>query len=142
MLSTFAQLPWIGVLAGTFAFFFLGGVYFGVLVPKQYIYVTGREKLPQEQLKPMTPIFFVGPLICSFITVIADAFLIQALGVTDIADATTLGSLIGLGFLVPMIFNIAINPLFPRPLQYGMLNAPYFLTANVIACLLLVTIPW
>ena len=85
MLSTFAQIPWIGVLAGTFAFFFLGGVYFGVLVPKQYIYVTGREKLPQEQLKPMTPIFFVGPLICSFITVIADAFLIQALGVTDIA---------------------------------------------------------
>lgn len=31
--------------------------------------------------------------------------------------------------------------LFPRPLQYGLLNAPYFVVANLIACLVLVVIP-
>ena len=53
-----------------------------------------------------------------------------------------LGLIVGLGFLMPMTFNIAINPLFPRPLQYGLLNAPYFVVSNVVACILVVLIPF
>lgn len=52
-----------------------------------------------------------------------------------------LGLAVGLGFLVPMAFPIAINPLFPRPILYGLLNAPYFLVAKLLACLALVAIP-
>ncbi|GAB1379885.1 hypothetical protein MASR1M49_27310 [Pararhodobacter aggregans] len=48
---------------------------------------------------------------------------------------------VGLGFLVPMAFPIAINPLFRRPILYGLLNAPYFLVAKLQACPALVAIP-
>lgn len=52
-----------------------------------------------------------------------------------------LGLAVGLGFLVPMTFPIAINPRFPRPILYGLLNAPYFLVAKLQACPALVAIP-
>lgn len=51
-----------------------------------------------------------------------------------------LGLAVGLGFLVPMTFPIAINPRFLRPILYGLLNAPHFLGAKLLACLALVAI--
>lgn len=140
MLEAFAKIHWIAVMAGTLSFTILGAAYFMALVPKQYLYVTGRENLPKEQQQVSGAIFIVGPIICSLFTVIADACLIAALGITSLADALLLGLVVGLGFLVPMTFNIAISPLFPRPLQYGLLNAPYFLVANLVACALIVAI--
>jgi hypothetical protein len=142
MLDTLAGIHWIAVVAGTLAFVVLGGLYFMVMVAKQYLYVTNRENLPKDQQKVSGAIFVVGPALCSFMVVIADAYLISALGIASIADAAVLGLVVGFGFLVPMTFNIAINPLFPRPLQYGLLNAPYFLTANLVACILIVCIPF
>lgn len=142
MFSAFAEIHWLAVAAATVASFILGGLYFMVLVPKQYLYVIGRENLPKEQQAVSGTIFMMGPLVCSLITVITDAYLIKALGLSSTLDAAMLGLIVGLGFLVPMTFNIAINPLFPRPLQYGLLNTPYFLVSNVIACLLLILIPF
>ena len=141
MLAAFAEIHWIAVVAGTFVFAVLGGLYFMALVPKQYLYVTGRENLPKEQQEVSGAIFIVGPLLCSLVVVIADAYLVAALRIVSVADATVLGLVVGFGLLVPMTFNIAINPLFPRPIQYGLLNAPYFLIANLIACILMVVIP-
>lgn len=142
MFAAFADIHWIAVIAGTLVFTVLGGLYFMVLVPKQYLYVTGRENLPKEKQAVSGSIFIVGPMLCSLVVVIADAYLIAVVGIVSVADATLLGLIVGLGFLVPMTFNIAINPLFPRPIQYGLLNAPYFLSANLIACILIVTIPF
>lgn len=142
MFAAFTEIHWLAVAAGTLVFTMLGGAYFMGLVPKQYLYVTGRENLPKEQQAVSGAIFIVGPMICSLVTVIADAYLVQALGLVSVGDAALLGLIVGLGFLVPMAFNIAINPLFPRPLQYGLLNSPYFLVANTIACALLVAIPF
>lgn len=142
MLAAFAEIHWIAVIAGTMVFAVLGGLYFMALVPRQYLYVTGRENLPKEQQKVSGAIFIAGPLLCSLIVVIADAYLVAALRIATVADAAVLGLVVGLGLLVPMTFNIAINPLFPRPIQYGLLNAPYFLIANLIACILMVAIPF
>lgn len=142
MLEAFAEIHWIAVVAGTLVFAVLGGLYFMVLVPKQYLYVTGREGLPQEQQKVSGAIFIIGPILCSLIVVIADAYLVAALGIVSVADTAGLGLVVGFGFLVPMTFNIAINPLFPRPILYGLLNAPYFLITNLIACTLMVAIPF
>ncbi len=140
MFAAFAAIHWVAVLAGTVAFAVLGGVYFGVLFAKQYLYAIGRENLPKDGQAASGAIFVVGPLVCSLTTVIADGCLVAALKIDTVGDAAVLGLIVGLGFLVPMVFNIAINPLFPRPLRYGLLNAPYFFVANVIACMLLVAI--
>lgn len=142
MLDALAGIHWIAVVAGTLAFVVLGGLYFMVLVPKFYLYVIARENLPKDQQKVSGTIFVVGPALCSLVVVIADAYLMSALRITSISDAAVLGLVVGFGFLVPMTFNIAINPLFPRPIQYGLLNAPYFLTANLVACILIVCVPF
>lgn len=141
MLEAFAEIHWIAVVAGTIVFAVLGGLYFMVMVPEQYLYVTGRENLPKEQQAVTGAIFIVGPMLCSLVVVIADAYLMAALGIVSVADAAVFGLVVGLGFLAPMTFNIAINPLFPRPIQYGLLNAPYFLVANLLACILMVSMP-
>ena len=142
MIAAFAGIHWVAVLAGTLAFAMIGATYFLALVPRQYLYVTGRDNLPKEQQAVSGAIFIAGPIACSLFIVIGDAWLVRALGISSLGDAAVLGLVVGLGFLVPMTFNIAINPLFPRPLQYGLLNAPYFLVANLIACLLLVAMPF
>lgn len=142
MFAAFAGIHWVAVIAGTLVFAVLGAAYFMALVPKQYLYVTGRENLPKEQQAVSGAIFIAGPIACSLFIVIGDTWLVRALGISSLRDAAVLGLVVGLGFLVPMTFNIAINPLFPRPLKYGLLNAPYFLVANLIACLLLVAIPF
>jgi hypothetical protein len=142
MSAAFTEIHWIAVIAGTITSTILGGIYFMALVPKQYLYVTGRENLPADQQNVTGAIFVIGPLLCSLVTATANAYLVAALGIRSLGEATILGLVTGLGFLVPMAFNIAINPLFPRPLQYGLLNAPYFIVANLIACILLVVIPF
>lgn len=142
MFAAIVEIRWVAVLTATLAFTTLGGLYFMIMVPKQYLYVTGRESLPKEKQAVSGNIFIVGPMACSLFMVIADACFINALGIVQVGDAAMLGFGVGLGFLVPMTFNIAINPLFPRPIQYGLLNAPFFLVANVVACVLLVMIPF
>lgn len=140
MFAPFADIHWVAVIAGTVTFAVLGGLYFGALFAKQYVYATGRENVPKEEQAITGAIFMIGPLVCSLVTVIADAYFVSALKIGTVSDASVLGLIVGIGFLVPMAFNIAINPLFLRPLRYGLLNTPYFLVANVIACMLLVAI--
>jgi hypothetical protein len=142
MLAAFSEIHWVAVLAGTLVFAVLGAAYFLAIVPKQYLYVTGRENLPKEDQSAPGPLMTFGPIVCALFTVIADDVLIIALGITSIGEAVQLGLLVALGFLVPQTFTIAINPLFPRPIQYGLLNAPFFLVANIIASILLFVIPW
>ena len=140
MLSPFANISSLGVLAGVAAFAVLGGLYFMALFPRQYQYVIGRENATQEAQPKPGLIFIFGPMVCSLFNVLGDAYLISALGAHTAGQAAWVGLIVSVGFLVPMAFNIAINPLFPRPLHYGLLNAPYFLIANVAACILLALI--
>ena len=112
----------------------LGGVYFGALVPRQYALALGREDLPVEKPEPIT---FVGPVVCSLVTVITSAVLMAALGVESIGQALAFGAIVGVGYLVSMTFTIAINPNFPRPAFYTLLNAPAFLLSSVVASIIL-----
>ncbi|MFX6118708.1 hypothetical protein ABTE85_20835, partial [Acinetobacter baumannii] len=70
MSAAFAEIHWIAVIAGTIVSTLLGGLYFMTLVPKQYLYVTGRENLPVEQQKVTGAIFVVGPMACSLLNVV------------------------------------------------------------------------
>ena len=96
MLEAFSQINWLAVLAATAAHFILGGVWFAALFGKQYAQALGIADRPPQ--KP-APIFFVGPLVCSAVTIATTAFLLKALGVTNYGDALALGAIVGLGFL-------------------------------------------
>jgi hypothetical protein len=82
----------------------------------------------------------VGPLVCNVATVIVSAVLISALGIETLRTALAFGAIVGLGYLVAMTFQIAVNPVFARPLLYGLINSPYFLLASLITSSSLVLI--
>ncbi|MTD55745.1 DUF1761 domain-containing protein [Amycolatopsis pithecellobii] len=137
MFAVFPQINWIAVVVSTVVLSGLGAAYFMVAVPQQYARVLGREGAPAPERRTVDG---VGPLVCNLINVLASAVLFAALGITSVGDALVFGVIVGVGYLVAMTFNIAINPNFPHPLRYGLLNAPYFLVSSVLTSLALVLI--
>lgn len=137
MNDAFAQLNWIAILAAAVAHFVLGGVWFGALVGRHYQVALGIADRPPQ--KP-TAIFFVGPFLCALVTIVTSAVLIRMLGSIGYGDALALGALVGIGYLGAMTLNIAINPLFPHPFRYALINVPYFLFGSVLSCVILVAL--
>lgn len=105
------------------------------LFRKQYRIALGRTDLGDQ--KP-SPLFIAGPFVCGAIVVLTDAILIRALGIGTCEDALMFGAITGIGYLTAQTVNIAINPNFPRPFFYSLINGPYFLFGNLIVCAILV----
>lgn len=137
MIDALSHVNWLAVLAASVAHFILGAVWFVGLVGKRYAAVLGIADRPQQKPGPLT---LAGPFACSAVTIATSAILLRALGIATYGDALVLGALVGIGYLVPMTVNIAINPLFPRPFSYALLNAPFFVIGSVTACAILVAL--
>lgn len=133
--TLFSQIAWWPVLAASVAHFMLGGLWFAALFGRQYARALGIEARPAT--KPEAR-FLIGPFVCSAVNIIATSWLIDALGITRQADALVLGVVVGVGYLAAMTVNIAINPLFPRPFHYALINAPMFILGSVMSCAILV----
>tara|TARA_R110002124_G_scaffold109676_2_gene262760 strand:- start:25833 stop:26252 length:420 start_codon:yes stop_codon:yes gene_type:complete len=136
--SAFAQISLWGVLAaGVFGFVF-GGVYFGALVPRYYAMALGRETMPAARPDMLT---VLGPFACNLVMIVTTAAIMRMVGITALADALSFGLVVGVGYLLAMCMTIAINPNFPRPFYYTMVNAPYFLVSSVVTSAVLVLLP-
>ena len=127
--SAFAQISLWGALAASAFSFVFGGVYFGALVPKYYAIALGREALPAAKLDMLT---ILGPFVCNIVMIVTTAAIMRMIGVVSLADALSLGLVIGVGYLLAMCMTIAINPNFPRPFYYTVVNAPYFLVSMLV----------
>ncbi len=136
MLST-VSVNWWGALVATIVVTVLGGLWFTVVVGKVYATAVGRVP---DAPAPSGPLFIAGPLVCNALTVLTSAVLISALGIDSVGDALVFGAIVGLGYLVAMTFQIAINPVFARPLLYGLVNGPYFLVAGLVTSVSLVLV--
>ncbi|WP_375460795.1 DUF1761 domain-containing protein [uncultured Enterovirga sp.] len=135
MIEAFSQVNWPAVIVASIAHFALGGVWFMALFGKQYALALGiADRAPQ---KPGL-LFIVGPFVCSALNIATTALLLRALGIANYGDALLLGLVVGVGYLVAMTVNIAINPLFPRPFQYALINAPMFVIGSLMSCVILV----
>lgn len=135
MIEAFSQVNWLAVLAASVAHFFLGAIWFMALFGKQYAIALGIADRPAQTPGPL---FIVGPFFCSAVNITTTAFLLRALGITTYGDALVLGAVVGVGFLVAMTVNIAINPLFPRPFHYSLINGPMFVIGSLMSCAILV----
>lgn len=134
MFAVLTEINWLAVLASTIVFVVLGGVYFTVVIAKPYRVALGNET---TELPKPGPIFIVGPMIASLVVVITSAVLLRALGVETLADGIAFGLIVGIGYLVAQTMTIAINPNFPRPLLYTLINAPYFIVCTLAASIIL-----
>ncbi|WP_395639879.1 DUF1761 domain-containing protein [Pseudolysinimonas sp.] len=134
MFNVLSEINWLAVLAAVAASAVIGGVWFGVVVAKPYLVALGRQNEPATKPAPLT---FVGPMLAGAVIVVTSAVLLRALGVEALGDGILFGVIVGIGYLVAMTFTIAINPNFPRPVFYTLLNAPSFLLTSVVTSIIL-----
>lgn len=127
--NAISEINWMAVLTATIANFLLGGLWFTVLFAKQYAVALGKENSPKQ--KP-APIYLIGPLICGFITTLTLTILFNILKIESMAEAISLGALVGFGFLATTTTNTAINPNIPRPLMYGLLSGSFFFISTLL----------
>lgn len=134
VLSVIPEINWLAVIASTLVFAVLGGVYFTAVVGTPYRVALGNE---DRELPRPSALFIVGPLISSLLVVATSAVLLRALDIDSVGDGVVFALVIAIGYLVAQTLTIAINPNFPRPLLYTLINAPYFIACTVIACIIL-----
>jgi len=132
--NAFAQISLWGILAASAFGFVFGGLYFGALVPRYYAIALGREALPAARPDALT---ILGPFLCNVVMIVTTAAIMHMIGIASLTDALSLGLVIGVGYLLAMCMTIAINPNFPRPFFYTMVNAPYFLISSLVTTALL-----
>ena len=131
----FEPLNWIAVAIAFVASSVLAGLYFGVIIAKPYVVALGRQDAPKPASSMVRNL---GPVVCTLVVTITSAVLLRALDVTTIPDALVFGLIVGIGYLAAMTFQIAINPNVPRPILYGLINAPYFVVSSLITSVILV----
>jgi hypothetical protein len=132
--NAFAQINLWSVLAACAFGFVFGGVYFGALAPKYYAIALGRETVPAAKPDMLT---ILGPFVCNVVMIITTAAIMRMIGVASLTDALLLGLVIGVGYFLAMCMTIAINPNFPKPFFYTLVNAPYFLVGSLVTSALL-----
>lgn len=135
MLNAVLHLNWLAILAASVANFALGGLWFMGLFKRQY--AAALELEPQNGVQP-SPIFIVGPFLCGAVTIATTDFLFQLLSISTLADALVVGGAVGIGLVGATTVNIAINPKFPNPLLYSLINVPYFVLGSLISSVILV----
>ena len=123
------DIDWPAVLVATVACMVLGGLYFGLAVPRQYPAVMGRQDQPAW--KPPASAF-AGQGVATLLVVLTSAVLLRTLDVRELGTGLLFGLVVGIGYLAAMVLNIAINPNFPHPFRYALLNGPYFLVCSLL----------
>jgi hypothetical protein len=108
---------------------FLGGIYYGVLFQKYYMRVLNLE---HSNKLNVSKLFYILPNLTQLITIIAINMLFNMLTVDSIIKVIELTLIVGLGIIVMTLSCISVNPLFPKPFRYILLNAPYFLLCTFI----------
>jgi Protein of unknown function (DUF1761) len=136
MINAISALNWFGVLLAFVVYFLLAVVWYTVLFKKQYAISLGKENEPQKSL---TPIFIVGPALCTLIVTLTSAILMNALNVESYRDALVFAIVVGFGYLVANTVDIAINPNIPRPLLYGAISGSYHLVGILMVSMILVS---
>ena len=137
MFNVLGDISWLAFAVAAVASIVLAGVWFAVVVPRPYALALGRVG---EEAPPAGAVSAAGPIVCQLVTLLATAVLLEALGVTGTGDALVFGLVVGVGYLAAMAFQVAINPNVPRPLLYGLVNAPYFVGTSVVASVILVAV--
>lgn len=135
MISSFSAISWLGVGIAFLAYTVLGALWFTLLFKQPYKRSLGKEHVPDE--KP-APIFFIGPMVCSFVITLASALLMEALEITSFATAIEFALIVGVGYLFANTVNIAINPNIPRPIFYGLISGMFHLTGILMVCCIIV----
>jgi hypothetical protein len=136
MLDALTSVNWLAVTLATLAYFVLGALWFTPLFGRAWDRSLGIERKRGERYPP---IYYVVPLVSSLLVSIATAVLVVAAGVEDLADATVLGLVVGIGYSAAVTFTNAVTPTTPHPLAFAAITGSYHVVGAVIAAIVIVT---
>lgn len=137
MIQSISTINWLGVAAAFVAYSALGALWFTLLFKKQYAKSLGKEN---QKLENSSPIFFIGPMVCSLLITISCALFIRGLGIDSFAGGAEFALIVGFGFLFANTLNIAINPNMPHPIHYGLISGMFHVIGMLIVCTILVAL--
>lgn len=127
-------INWLAVAIGTVVYFLLGAVWFAPATPigRAWVKAAAYESPTSGTLS--TNVFYVFPLVTCLVMVIAVALLAQATGVGNLGDGIVLGMVVGIGFAVPLLLQVAAFE-FKKPQQWtwGFIDASYHALGLLIA---------
>ena len=135
MFNVFTEINWLSVSIAFLSYFMLGALWFMFLFSKQYEASLGREN---DTRQSQSPLYIIGPAVCSFVITLTSAVLIYALNIDTFEDALLFAIIIGFGYLFTNTVMIAINPNIPRPLFYGLISGMYHFVGILIVSGILV----
>lgn len=133
MINIFTELNWLAIIVGTIAYCAFCGIWH-----RQFAFGKTWEKamgFDRPENWKETNIYYVVPLIACFITTVAIAIILKFTNTISILDAIKIGSILGIGFGMAIVFTTAVIPTMKNPLKFGAITG----TAQALG-ILLVTI--
>ena len=132
MFAIVSEMNWWAVLLATLVYFILGALWFTPLFGRYYDLALGFDR--QKDYK-WPAIYYISPFVNSLVVSIATSMLVYLLKIELLADAVSLGLIVGIGYAGAISFNNAVNPVTPRPLLYGMVTGAYHATGITLVAM-------
>ena len=127
------ELNWLAIIAATIAYYLLAALWFSEMA----FYPAWRRSIGWEKQR-LGLIFYFGPLVTCFATVVALAVLFKATRTSTLVGGTLLGLLVGIGIVAPVLYNAgALDPKKPHPMTWFGVTAGYHLVGVLIASVIL-----
>lgn len=131
-------LNWLAVIVGTVVYFLLGAVMFAQQSPigRAWMSASGYESPTTGATS--TNLFYLAPLVATFVAVVATALLAQATGTDTLGEGVILGLVVGIGYAATITLNIAAFEFSkPRRWTWGLIDATYHVLGLLIAAVIL-----
>ena len=133
MLEAWSTINWIAVVLGVLAYFALGALWFTPLFGRTWDRAIGHERVKGERFPPL---YYVMPLVSSFLIAIATAWLMAAIGIDTVPEALLFALVVGLGYAAAISFTNAVTPNTPRPLLYGAVTGGYHVVGIAVVAVI------
>ena len=137
MFDAIGEINWLAVIVAALAYYILGAIWFTPLFGRAWDTSIGFQR-PKGHRFP--PIYYIAPLISSFVATVATAVLVYALDIGLLSDAILLALTVGIGYAASISFNNAVTPNTPRPLMLGAVTGTYHLVGIIIVSAIVVSL--
>jgi hypothetical protein len=134
-------INWGGVAVATVVYFALGGAMFSAVTPIGRAWVTAADYRSPTSGLWSGNLFYLAPALTCFVSSVATALLVGATGTDTLSEGIVLGLVVGLGYGVAILLNIAAFEFAkPRRWHWGVIDAMYhgvglLLSAVILALL-------
>ena len=134
--DSLSDLNWLAVVAATFAYFALGGIWYAPPVLGNVWMKAAGLEAPADGGGP-GPGIYVGPLVGALVASIATAMLAAATRSDTVGEGITLGLVVGIGFAASIV---GVTGVFesnkPQPSTWAIITAGYHVLGLLVAAVI------